>query len=93
MSQRAGRFLAFPERGGGDLNEAFCTGRRLGSSLNVERWTLTARRRRRSGILGRSPKEAHSHNRHHFGNQQAQVTPQNELSATTQSGHQPRCPN
>ena len=40
MSQSAGCFQAFPEPGESDLNEAFCTGRGLGSSSNPEGWIL-----------------------------------------------------
>ena len=40
MSQSAGRFQAFPEPGGSDLNEAFCPGRGIGSSSNPEGWIL-----------------------------------------------------
>ena len=40
MSQSAGRFQAFPEPGGSDLHEAFCTGRGFGSSSNPEGWIL-----------------------------------------------------
>ena len=40
MSQSAGCFQAFPEPGGSDLNEAFCTGRGFGSPSNPEGWIL-----------------------------------------------------
>ncbi len=47
MSQSAGRFQAFPEPafpepGGSDLNDTFCTGRGLASSSNPEGWILGA---------------------------------------------------